>query len=360
MSIDDSFEATSPPGSESGDDGLGSFATEDVTAVPAEDMDAFATEGVMVIDTADDTAQLVEAVGVPLMPVVRSPRAVPVPRTPPPVEDRTPRAASTLMWTLAATVVLLLSVYGLRLTWQSSSPVPVPAPAGDVATVAPRTAPPVDQTAPAAEPRVQAARPAVAPPIPAPQTRATVDRPIARPGVTNPPARATTAPSAPSPTRVAPAQPVAPSSVDARIERAPDVAPAEEARVAPTPRETELSAAPPAVVSPVLTDRAAIDRVLHTYEDSYDRLDAPSAAAIWPRVDTRALSRAFSTLAQQDMSFDRCDVNILGARATARCTGAIRYVRRVGDQDPRVRQLSWSFALERISDRWQIASVTAE
>ena len=128
----------------------------------------------------------------------------------------------------------------------------------------------------------------------------------------------------------------------------------------PAPRETERSAVPSAVVSPVLTDRAAIDRVLHTYEDSYDRLDAPSAAAIWPRVDTRALSRAFSTLAQQDMSFDRCDVNILGERATARCTGAIRYVRRVGDQDPRVRQLSWSFALERVSDRWQIASVTAE
>jgi hypothetical protein len=60
------------------------------------------------------------------------------------------------------------------------------------------------------------------------------------------------------------------------------------------------------------------------------------------------------------MSFDRCDVAIFGARATARCTGAIRYVQRVGDQDSRVRQLSWSFALERVSDRWQIASVTAE
>jgi hypothetical protein len=359
MSISDSFDTTPSPGSESGDDGLGSFGTEDVTAVPAEELDAFATEGVIVIDTADDTAELVEAVPVSFLPVVRSTRAVPVLRTPPPVEDRTSRAASTLLWAFAAGVVLFLSAYGLRLAWQSS-PLPAPAPAGDAAAVAPRTPPPVEQTAPVAEPQVQAARPPVALPIPAPQARATVDRPITRPGVTNPPAAATAAPPAPSPTRVAPALPVAPPSVDARIERAPDVAPAEETRVAPAPRETEVAAAPPAVVSPVLTDRAAIDRVLHTYEDSYDRLDAPSAAAIWPRVDTRALSRAFSTLAQQDMSFDRCDVNIFGARATARCTGAIRYVRRVGDQDLRVRQLSWSFALERVSDRWQIASVTAE
>ena len=100
--------------------------------------------------------------------------------------------------------------------------------------------------------------------------------------------------------------------------------------------------------------------MLQAYRDAYDRLDAPSAAVIWPRVDTRALNRAFSTLAEQDVSFDQCDLAIVGAKADAKCTGEIRYVQRVGDQAPRVRRLSWLFALERVSDRWQIAQVTAD
>ena len=100
--------------------------------------------------------------------------------------------------------------------------------------------------------------------------------------------------------------------------------------------------------------------MLQAYRDAYDRLDAPSAAAIWPRVDTRALNRAFSTLAEQDVSFDKCDLAITGTKANATCTGEIRYVRRVGDQVPRVRHVSWLFALERVSDRWQIAQVTAD
>lgn len=118
------------------------------------------------------------------------------------------------------------------------------------------------------------------------------------------------------------------------------------------------AAAVRAVVTPP-TDRASIERLLQQYRDAYDRLDAPSAAVIWPRVDTRALGRAFSTLAEQDVSFERCDLDIAGVKANAKCTGEIRYVRRVGDQNPRVRRLEWSFALERVSDRWQIAQVSA-
>jgi hypothetical protein len=123
--------------------------------------------------------------------------------------------------------------------------------------------------------------------------------------------------------------------------------------------EAEAAPAPAAIVTPP-SDRASIERVLQQYRDAYDRLDAPSAAVIWPRVDTRALSRAFSTLASQDLSFDRCNLDIAGQKANARCTGEIRYVRRVGDQVTRVRRISWSFALERVSDRWLIAQVTAD
>ena len=108
------------------------------------------------------------------------------------------------------------------------------------------------------------------------------------------------------------------------------------------------------------TDRASIERVLQAYRDAYDRLDAPAAAVIWPGVDTRALNRAFNSLTEQDVSFERCDLDIAGVKANAKCTGEIRYVRRIGDQNPRVRRLSWSFAFERVSDRWQIAQVTAD
>jgi hypothetical protein len=106
-------------------------------------------------------------------------------------------------------------------------------------------------------------------------------------------------------------------------------------------------------------DRSSIERLLEAYRVAYDKLDASSAAAVWPGVDTRALNRAFQALAEQDVSFDSCNLDIGGANANARCVGEIRYVGRVGDQSPQVRRLSWSFELERVSDRWQIAQVAA-
>jgi hypothetical protein len=150
-------------------------------------------------------------------------------------------------------------------------------------------------------------------------------------------------------------RPVVPLS--AAIENPIVSAPPAVVRAEPAPEAPR--AVPVAAIITPPSDRVSIERVLEQYRDAYDRLDAPSAAVIWPRVDTRALSRAFSTLAEQDLSFDSCDLDIAGAQAKARCVGEIRYVRRVGDPAPRVRRLSWSFALERVSDRWQIAQVTA-
>jgi hypothetical protein len=100
--------------------------------------------------------------------------------------------------------------------------------------------------------------------------------------------------------------------------------------------------------------------VLDAYRESYDRLDAPSAALIWRGVDTRALARAFSNLSSQALSFDQCDVNVDGTQATALCRGELRYVRRVGAPTPRVLRLSWTIDLERGADRWVIASIKAD
>jgi hypothetical protein len=102
-----------------------------------------------------------------------------------------------------------------------------------------------------------------------------------------------------------------------------------------------------------------VQDVLDSYREYCERLDAASAATLWRGVDTRALGRAFSSLSSQTLAFDRCDIDVSGARASAVCTGSLSYVRRVGDQTPQSRRLSWSFDLEQTADRWMISNVTA-
>jgi hypothetical protein len=168
-----------------------------------------------------------------------------------------------------------------------------------------------------------------------------------------------------------PALPTAPPAASAAsvIEPPADPAPAPAPETAPvtvgTVERTGTLAAlvpAPAAIVPVpaaVNDRMALDRLLKAYQDSYNRLDAAAVATNWPTVDTRALSRAFGTIAEQDLSFDRCDMQVDGSRATALCEGSIRYVRRTGDQTPRVQSASWSFDFRRTGERWQISKVIA-
>ena len=126
----------------------------------------------------------------------------------------------------------------------------------------------------------------------------------------------------------------------------------------PLPLRPPAPPPPAAVAATVEVDhRQAIQRVLDAYKESYDRLDAPSAALLWRGVDSRALARAFSGLSSQDLSFDQCDVSIDGPQATAVCRGELRYVRRVGSPTPQVLRGSWTIDLERATDRWVIARV---
>ena len=128
----------------------------------------------------------------------------------------------------------------------------------------------------------------------------------------------------------------------------------------PTGRVAYVSVTAPILApSTVSSERAAIRGVIDAYRAYCERLDAVSAATLWRGVDTRALSRAFSTLSSQTLAFDQCDIEVAGARAAVVCNGTLSYVRRVGDQTPQSRRLSWSFDLERIADRWMISGVTA-
>jgi hypothetical protein len=104
-------------------------------------------------------------------------------------------------------------------------------------------------------------------------------------------------------------------------------------------------------------DRAETTQVLRSYQDSYNRMDTASIARMWPTVDTGALSRAFGTLAAQRLELDSCDLDFQSMRATAKCTGTLRYVPRVGDPTPRVVRKVWTIELQRAADQWQIAAV---
>jgi hypothetical protein len=103
-----------------------------------------------------------------------------------------------------------------------------------------------------------------------------------------------------------------------------------------------------------------IRSVLDAYRDSYERLDAVSAARLWPGVDTAALSKAFSTLSMQEVEFDSCSLGVTDQSATANCNGSLRYVRKVGSSAPQSRALAWTFELERSAGRWLITRVTAK
>jgi hypothetical protein len=341
-------------------------------------LDCFGTESITIVDTADDSAAAIEfeevlpavrVASLPPVPVARAEApqppqryAMPVIRlSPPPAWYRSAHWPGTQV-TAVAVVFLLVGLIGMWMNTLRTKPVASVAVAPTRAATPARSAPPVSPSAVPAPPARTAPQPA--PAIMAAQPSRLAAAPTTSTGSTvlpNSTARSTPRTLSAEPADVPEAaRPVAPAATAATpIERPIVAAPPEVVRAEPV-IEAPAPAAREAVAAVVPTDRSSIERVLAQYRDAYDRLDAPSAAVIWPRVDTRALSRAFSTLAQQDVSFDRCDLNITGVKANAQCTGEIRYVRRVGDQEPRVRRMSWSFAFERVADRWQIAQVTAD
>jgi hypothetical protein len=223
----------------------------------------------------------------------------------------------------------------------SPAPTPVPAPAAPVATTESRAADTADLFVPAVAraPEAGAARPVEEATVP----------PIVAPGPPPPPDLAEDA---------AAIEPVSPPP-------APRAA-AADAPAAPSPEPAPNAAvAPPGRLEPVAVDRVAVDReaigdVLRSYRTSYNALDATSVSTIWQGLDTRALQRAFSTLSQQDVSFDRCDVRVTSVdTAVASCRGLLSYVPKIGDGSPQQRRLTWTFDFQRAAGRWLIAAVSA-
>ena len=120
----------------------------------------------------------------------------------------------------------------------------------------------------------------------------------------------------------------------------------------------EPVAVPDAALATKVAEAAVLEAVKR-YEAAYDRLDARAAAAVWPSVDERALNRAFSGLASQGLTLDRCDVRIESVSATARCQGSISYVGRVGGARPATAQQEWTFRLRKAGNGWLIDEVVS-
>ena len=88
-------------------------------------------------------------------------------------------------------------------------------------------------------------------------------------------------------------------------------------------------------------------------------MDAAALGVVWPGADAAALSRQFSSLKYQSLSFDACDVRAAGPdRAVASCAVSIAAAAKEGDPSLQQRRESWTIVLARKGDRYLITGVS--
>ena len=98
--------------------------------------------------------------------------------------------------------------------------------------------------------------------------------------------------------------------------------------------------------------------MLSRYELAYSDLDVNAAAQVYPKVDKKALGRAFATLDSQQVRLSECQIQIAGAAsARAICNGTMMWTPKVGGglrEQPR----QWQFDLRRAEEGWRIGNVS--
>ena len=134
----------------------------------------------------------------------------------------------------------------------------------------------------------------------------------------------------------------------------PNVDPVPDLVSPPTPAPLASTPISALATVPVRDESADVRAVLARYESAYSKLDPSQARAVWPRVDERALSRAFSGLASQRVSLGRCDVTLNGATARATCAGSATWTPKVGGGGARTEARRWTFDLTKSGDGWKI------
>jgi hypothetical protein len=125
----------------------------------------------------------------------------------------------------------------------------------------------------------------------------------------------------------------------------------------PAGREALVSepraAEPAARVAPT----AAIESVLKNYAHAFSARDIGAAKSVWPRVDERALGRAFEGLQEQHFDLGSCEISVEGSTAVAMCVGTARYRPKVGIRSMRSERREWTFQLGHRGEAWTIDDV---
>jgi len=129
--------------------------------------------------------------------------------------------------------------------------------------------------------------------------------------------------------------------------------------VVDAPAAVPASAAHATVVGdppPALLVRTTLDR----YAAAYSALDARAAQRVWPRVNRGALTRAFETLASQQVSLGDCRVDVAGVTARASCAGSTTWTPKIGAGSSRTDPRRWDFELAKSGGTWQIVNARVQ
>jgi hypothetical protein len=225
-------------------------------------------------------------------------------------------------------------------------PAPPSAPRADDSVPDARTAP-ASATSSTSRKEADVVRPpaTIAPPVPrsdAPPAAARVDTAATAPA----PVPLTEMPVASAPREPAVEKPVPP----------PPAVPAAEAPVVTStpsrPPVSDKSASPAEPLNEAVAVRAALAK----YASGYTDLDAAAVKAVWPSVDQAGLRRAFSALDAQQVTFDRCDVQITGSAGRATCAGTTMWRPKIGGGSAREQNRTWNFVLKNAGGSWQIVN----
>ena len=153
-------------------------------------------------------------------------------------------------------------------------------------------------------------------------------------------------------------QPLGPPRELPAAPASPDASPAPRVEPSPAAAAPSAPAAAPAL-DPRAVEADRVRAVLSGYERAYSELDAEAASRVFPAIDRKALSRAFSSLSAQQIQFDDCRIQVLQASARATCAGTARWTPKVGSGTQQQAR-RWQFDLEQGSGGWRIGSVRVQ
>jgi hypothetical protein len=137
-------------------------------------------------------------------------------------------------------------------------------------------------------------------------------------------------------------------------------APAPSAAAKTAPSAGASSAAAAGAPAAVDIESSAIRDVLGRYRSAFNALDAKAAQQVWPTVNPRTLDRAFGQLQEQNVSFEKCTIEVKALIAAASCNGTTRFVPKVGSRSAQAGPRQWNFVLRKASSGgWQIQEVQA-